>query len=234
MAERLYSTRQVADLLGLPHETILGWIQGGRLASERAPEGTVRVSETHLVRFLKDRGIDLAEIMARALSLEAEAQAAPASADARPDETGRGTPALLVASQKDAGPCIAPPQAPPPAAAPDPADPAAAALDAILRDAVRRGAASIHLESQADGLTLALRIDGRLCEKPNFKAQLPQDLRTRLVARCKQVAGLNPADTDRPQHTSAAVQWNGGACRLRVWTYPTALGEDVTIEMQQP
>ena len=72
MAERLYSTQQVATLLGATPQTVCGWIQAGWLPGERLPGGDVRVSETGLVRFLRGRGVDLRAVLAAATAAEAE------------------------------------------------------------------------------------------------------------------------------------------------------------------
>jgi type II secretory ATPase GspE/PulE/Tfp pilus assembly ATPase PilB-like protein len=224
MAERLYSTRQVADLLGATPATIDTWIAHGWLPSEHLPEGSVRVSEAGLVRFLRDRGINLEEIMAR-VSVSETPQPAPhagetatepehgapqadSSPEARPDETGRGTPASGQTAE--------------------------AVLHAILQDAARRGASDVYLEPQADGLALRMRIGGRLFEKANFKARLPESLRQELMACARSVARLGAGDPERGQQAARPLQLDGQTLDLLVSTSPGAHGETVAIHLSRP
>ena len=70
MAERLYSTYQVADLLGATPAAVVDWMRKGLLSYERLPGGPVRVSEKGLIRFLKHRGISVQGGLAGAPALE--------------------------------------------------------------------------------------------------------------------------------------------------------------------
>ena len=256
MAERLYSLDQVADLLGSPPADVAAWIRTGWLAGETLPGGGVRVSEAGLVRFLKDRGVDLEAVLASAARRQ----------DAGPAEVGAGEPASPAAAagpsapapaaaapspaEKDAS--LAPPQdlveglaqpdkkvaatfsgEPGKASAPAPvpcadlgSDAAGRLAEAILGDAIRRRAEAIHLEPRPDGLVLLLRIDGHLRQKPNFRARLPKDLAPRLAERLKVLADLRP---DGPPTGTFRVALNGGALEFRVAACPTACGERLVI-----
>ena len=81
MVERLYSIQQTADLLGASPADVRQWIQSGELPAEQFA-GEVRVSEHGLVRFLKDRGIDLENVLSAVLGEDG----APAPAPAEPPE----------------------------------------------------------------------------------------------------------------------------------------------------
>ena len=70
MAERLFTAYQIADLLGATPGVVAGWIQVGRLESQRLPDGQVRISERQLVRFLKQEGIDMEQILAKSMAEE--------------------------------------------------------------------------------------------------------------------------------------------------------------------
>ena len=74
MPERLYSTFQVATLLGATLGTVMEWMQKGWLPFKRLPDGSVRVPGSGLVRFLKERGVNIEQIMAKALATEGEYQ----------------------------------------------------------------------------------------------------------------------------------------------------------------
>ncbi len=65
MAERLYTTYQVADLLGATPSAVVDWMQKGWLAFERSPDGPVRIPEKGLISFLKQQGIDFEALMAK-------------------------------------------------------------------------------------------------------------------------------------------------------------------------
>jgi len=70
MMERLFTAYQVADVLGRTRREVQQWIEAGELASQRLDDGTVRVSEKQLVRFLRAQGIDMEAIMADTLKTE--------------------------------------------------------------------------------------------------------------------------------------------------------------------
>ncbi len=70
MTERLFTVYQVADLLGAVPGEVMGWIDRGWLHARRTSNEPLRVSESSLIEFLKDRGIDIEKIMARAVLSE--------------------------------------------------------------------------------------------------------------------------------------------------------------------
>ena len=91
MMERLFTAYQVADLLGRPRHDVQGWIESGDLASHRLADGTVRISEKHLVRFLRRQGVDIEALMAQTL----QAQGQDTAADERARLLSSDPPALL-------------------------------------------------------------------------------------------------------------------------------------------
>ena len=125
MAERLYTTRQVADLLGASAPTIDQWIDRGWLTAERVPGQSLRISEAALVRFLKDRGVDLDALMAQVVTRDAVASRAAApppetsnAPEPAPPEPGIHEPPVLEPAAEAAGyvpPAIDAPPAPEPA-----------------------------------------------------------------------------------------------------------------------
>jgi type II secretory ATPase GspE/PulE/Tfp pilus assembly ATPase PilB-like protein len=261
MAERIYTTDQVEKLLGATPAVLEDWINRGWLPADRMPDGTVLVTQGAIVRFLRGRGINIEDVMAKTVVRQSRSSAPPGPACAGLFDSA--PLAAASASRAEAGrppartePPPAPPvtqaPAPPPAKhAPEPpesgatdravqdadkAAPVRAArqvLDAILQDAAERQAAAIHLEWQPDGLTLRLRIGGRLHEKPNFKARLPKPIRASLLAQCKLLAGLDPNETLHPQSGSTRRQLLGRDFGLRVSTCPTVSGENVVIHIAE-
>ena len=109
MAERLYSLRQVSDLLGIPPATVSGWVERRHLAAERTPGDEVRVSEAALVQFLRERGINLEAIAAKVSRRETVETGAAEPADAArqlvdailSDAAERGAAAVVLQPQAD-------------------------------------------------------------------------------------------------------------------------------------
>ena len=66
MPERSFSTYQLADLLGVTAGEVATWMDKGWLGYRKIDGGTVRVSETQLVAFLKEQGIDINMILTSA------------------------------------------------------------------------------------------------------------------------------------------------------------------------
>lgn len=65
MAERLFTTYQIAELLQTTPSTVVEWMEKGWLPFRRMPDGPVRIAERQLIEFLKNQGIDLAQILAK-------------------------------------------------------------------------------------------------------------------------------------------------------------------------
>lgn len=80
MTDRLFTAYQVADLLGVTPTEVAQWIQKGWLPYQRLPEGPVRIREKGLIQFLRDRGIDLEAILAKAVVSEQQKQSAAGAA----------------------------------------------------------------------------------------------------------------------------------------------------------
>jgi len=85
--QRLFSTYQVADLLGATPGTVMQWMQKGWLPYQRMPDGPVRISERDLVTFLRGRGINMEDLLKR--TLQQEDTPAP-----RPADDNAAAPAL--------------------------------------------------------------------------------------------------------------------------------------------
>jgi type II secretory ATPase GspE/PulE/Tfp pilus assembly ATPase PilB-like protein len=239
MAERLYSPQQVAELLGVTPETIDGWVRRGWLGSERLLEGRLVIGESAVARFLKDQGIDIEELFVKAVMREGAAlmpggeASVPRAADVPPPPGLRApeAPPPPVAPKAERLQAAAPQRQPEARrAAPDlPAGAVGQVLDAILKDALKRGAAAIHLDAERDGLALRLRVGGRLHEKVSFKPRLPKPMRASLPALCKRLAGLRPEETARPQGGGFEMHVEGRQRHFRLTSCPTAAGESIVI-----
>lgn len=101
--------------------------------------------------------------------------------------------------------------------------------DTLLEQAVNWGASDIHLEPQAHGLRVRLRIDGRLREVAGPDASL----REALVSRIKVLAKLDIAEKRQPQdgHISATLTGQSRQVALRISTLPTIHGEKVVARL---
>ena len=258
MLERLFSTDQIAELLGTSPSAVHGWIQRGWLPPKRLPDGRIRISEHGLVRFLKDRGVDIAALMARIserdsavrvkdlpvgndpepqpdeqrqLSEEA-APAAPTEEEAAPTETEPG----LGPEPEAEGVAQAEPSEAPEANVVEACGDCALGrvrqvAEAILRDAVALRATHIHLDRTQDKLTLRLRIDGVLHEKGNFRRRLPEGLAWQLCEHFRSLAGLSAELTGRP--VSAGFRWaiEDRQVEFRLTCCPTVGGEKVLLRV---
>jgi general secretion pathway protein E len=247
IAEKLYSPKQVAQLLGTSSAEVDGWIRQGRLQTLHLPGGRVGVGELALVKFLKTQGIDLQELMAQILVEKAKSPPPEADADPVADFPAEPPPAVRP-PEPPAAPGAKPVFSPPPRPAPPrPTTPpraeesaaTAAALvaagpvvEAILRDALRRDATAIHFESQPDGLTLRLRIDGRLYEKPNFRRRFPAAMAPSLLAGFQRLVGLEAGTSDEPQEGVMRLPLAGQERELRVSTCPTQYGRNLVVVLQ--
>ncbi len=211
MVERLYSARQVADLLGVSSIDVNQWIHSGLLEAEQLA-GDIRVSERGVVRFLRDLGIDLGSVLRVALEQEAERGAESATGAA---ESALETP--------DAEP--RPPDSRS-ARAEAVADVTTRLAEAILEDALKRGAEAIFLEPLPNSLSLKLRIDGRWREKPNFASRLPPGLGPLLMRQFRTLACLSEAGR---QEATFQTHVDGRARSFRIETCSAPYGDGLLI-----
>lgn len=122
MQERLFTTDQVADLLGTTSREVRQWIAKGWLPHHAGADGVDRVNETGLIQFLKGRGIDIMQLMvstavehgypsepAADKDRPSDADSAPPAQDAEllgEESAGGPGPEVLSASDGPAGPSI--------------------------------------------------------------------------------------------------------------------------------
>ncbi|MTV24297.1 type II/IV secretion system protein [Nitriliruptoraceae bacterium ZYF776] len=97
----------------------------------------------------------------------------------------------------------------------------------LLTDAVTAGASDLHVEPDAEGARVRVRIDGLLREA----ARVPRSLSVRLVSRLKILASLDIAERRLPQDGRAVVRVDGRQVDLRVSTMPTLHGETVVLRI---
>ena len=63
MPKRVFTTYQLADLLGATPGTVVEWMQKKWLPYERLADGSVRVTEEGLVKFLQKQGVDIKQVL---------------------------------------------------------------------------------------------------------------------------------------------------------------------------
>ncbi len=202
MPERLYSTYQVADLLGTSPAEVAEWIERGWLPFRRSGNGPVRISARGLLNFLEQRGIDIRALVTAAELREEEqvyAQASPGPALPVLPAPDRARTEGASGRQRSSS-----------------RGPAWQVVEAVLDDAVARGAGDIHLELRGQRLTLLLQVDGVLREKPHFAARLPEGLGPEVMRdwRRRSVGASKRAGSSS---TQAASGDGSGRSRVRRW-----------------
>ena len=103
--------------------------------------------------------------------------------------------------------------------------PAVSLVERLLADARARGASDLHLDPTEEGVEVTVRRDGVL----EHVETLPADLGPQVVGRLKALAELLAYRTDVPQEGRI-----GRGAEVRVATFPTVLGERVTVRFDAP
>jgi general secretion pathway protein E len=93
--------------------------------------------------------------------------------------------------------------------------------------AIREQASDVHFTCQADGMYVALRLDGRL----HPQGIMPLELGQRVTNHVKVLARLDVSERRRPQdgHVGLSVDGRGVECRISV--LPTNHGEAVAVRI---
>jgi len=216
MTERLFSTFQIARLLGITLGAVETWMENGSLAFVGMPDGTKQITESALVRFLTEQGIDLGQVLAKT----GGAEISP-SGDAQPETQAPEdkSPALMLPSQST------------PETQQDPR--VRQICRAILTDAYEQKARSIHITPYDNRLVLQLRIGARLRDKPEFDRNLPDEVRPEIIAGMMQLAGpdINPEMPAGPRTAEFTLEIDGKDLALRMSALPTADGTRLVIHM---
>jgi type IV pilus assembly protein PilB len=108
--------------------------------------------------------------------------------------------------------------------------PAVRLVSAMLAAAAAKKASDIHIEPQALGTVVRIRVDGVLRELTH----IPNELQTSLVSRVKILADMDIAERRVPQDGRFLVQITGSHLDLRVSTLPTHYGEKVVMRLLDP
>lgn len=109
----------------------------------------------------------------------------------------------------------------------DNAAPVVKLVHRLLADAAASGASDLHVESDAEGLRVRLRVDGLLREA----ARVPRSLAAQVRSRLKILANLDIAERRLPQDGRCRVRVDGQLVDLRVSTMPTLDGETIVMRL---
>lgn len=102
-------------------------------------------------------------------------------------------------------------------------------VNQTLQTAIQRRASDIHVEPQASGLRIRLRIDGVLQPlQGHFDG-----VSASLIARLKILGNLDIAEKRMPQDGQFTVELSGKAESFRLSTLPTRFGEKAVIRLLQ-
>ena len=101
------------------------------------------------------------------------------------------------------------------------------AVDLLIRQAARDRASDIHIEPDENEVRVRFRIDGILHEGMS----LPKNVHPALTSRIKITAGMNIAETRRPQDGQLTMNDGERELDIRVATAPTVNGEMVVMRI---
>lgn len=100
-------------------------------------------------------------------------------------------------------------------------------VDRIILQAIEERASDIHFETFKDRFSLRFRIDGILYDR-----EMPYyNQRAEIIGRIKVLAGLDIAETRRPQDGSILRNIKGKEVDVRVSVLPTYYGESVNLRI---
>jgi type II secretory ATPase GspE/PulE/Tfp pilus assembly ATPase PilB-like protein len=100
-------------------------------------------------------------------------------------------------------------------------------LDAILSDAVHRSASDLHFEPEGLFLRIRYRIDGKMVQIRSIH----KDYWSAIAVRIKILAGMNIAESRKPQDGHINTEILGRKIDFRVSTQPTINGENIVMRI---
>ena len=100
-------------------------------------------------------------------------------------------------------------------------------VDAVLNDAVHHGASDLHFEPEEKFLRVRYRIDGKMVQIRSVH----KDYWSAIAVRIKIMAGMNIAETRKPQDGRIEAEILGRKIDFRVSTQPTINGENIVMRI---
>ncbi len=101
-------------------------------------------------------------------------------------------------------------------------------VNKILFDAIKAGAANIHIEPKQKDMFVRYRIDGVL----RNTATLPAQAHPVIISRLKMIAGMNVSASSCSQEGRAEIKLGGREIELLTSTVPTLYGEKMVIKIR--
>lgn len=108
--------------------------------------------------------------------------------------------------------------------------PAVRLVSAIVSAAAQKKASDIHVEPQALGTIIRVRVDGMLREL----ARIPPELQNSLISRIKILSNMDISERRTPQDGRFLVQIGTRHVDLRVSSLPTHYGEKIVMRLLDP
>ncbi len=105
--------------------------------------------------------------------------------------------------------------------------PAVRIVSEVIRAANSKRASDIHIEPQADGVVVRIRVDGLLRDL----RREPRNVQNSLISRIKILADMDIAERRAPQDGRFMVRIGTQSIDLRVSTLPTQYGEKVVMRL---
>lgn len=102
-------------------------------------------------------------------------------------------------------------------------------VNQVVREALLERATDIHFEPLTEGIRIRYRVDGMLHEVP-VPSQINR-LQDSVIARLKIISHLDIAERRLPQDGRIALEFEGQSIDVRVATFPTVTGENVSLRL---
>lgn len=97
----------------------------------------------------------------------------------------------------------------------------------LVTQGVKMGASDVHIESTHDGLRVRYRVDGMLGDP----SPLPETIKDALLSRLKIMAGMDIAESRKPQDGRFTTQAAGRRIDVRSALRPTVHGENIVMRL---
>ncbi|HTE18777.1 MAG TPA: ATPase, T2SS/T4P/T4SS family, partial [Armatimonadota bacterium] len=103
-------------------------------------------------------------------------------------------------------------------------------VNTLVADALRKQAVEIHFDAQEDALQIRCRIDGDMIRM----AALPRHSARAVIARLKNMSGMELWDDRRPQKGTCEISVEGKLTQLLATSLPGAGGETLILKLANP
>ena len=100
-------------------------------------------------------------------------------------------------------------------------------VDEIIDDSVNSGVSDIHMDPDANGIKVRLRVDGDLHDY----CYIPDSVKRNLTTRVKIISGMNITEMRLPQDGAIKKMYGEQQVDMRVSSLPTIHGEKIVIRI---